>query len=457
LYESLKISNKDDVHIYITATTSAFLKNNKGILEDLFYKSLLAKAGKYPLFDLQSELLGAIITGDKARKKYVNLEAQRAKSLKKLIETKSSINKIKHSQRLLDSMKNYSESARLFVAQLRSIGDGVAWRFLNYDRAALRILAEHQYIPPPEMGRGLLAEIEKFARFASKGQPVIMNSITNFLRVGDLTVYDESSGKYDLIEVKAGNSRTLRTIRQSYHRDVVQKALDNGYHTIFPDIPITIIMSRYPLLTYVKSLERAMSEAEHSFGSSRKFGEHFSMAVFSLQKLRKLPENESTRISEQIMDRLFSIRRKPNDILIGPINNIFLTVHFSRIIAPYTIFPIHPKYRIALLSGDYLIFFLFNLSGFVRWLKKRGWEATEIVPSADPPTSHKWNNMPRMRFWKHNNPKLAEVGADLFHLAVAELWMPQSIEQDLITILEQLPSQSGYSINHPNKGKCAWH
>jgi len=95
LYESLKISNKDDVHIYITATTSAFLKNNKGILEDLFYKSLLAKAGKYPLFDLQSELLGAIITGDKARKKYVNLETQRAKSLKNLIETKSSINKIR--------------------------------------------------------------------------------------------------------------------------------------------------------------------------------------------------------------------------------------------------------------------------------------------------------------------------------------------------------------------------
>lgn len=87
MYESWKISNEDDVHIYSTATTSSFFKNNKGIIEDLFYKSLLAKDGKYPLFDLQSELLGHIIAGDEARKKYLNLKAQRAKSLENLIET----------------------------------------------------------------------------------------------------------------------------------------------------------------------------------------------------------------------------------------------------------------------------------------------------------------------------------------------------------------------------------
>lgn len=328
--------------------------------------------------------------------------------------------------------------------------------FFRYNRSALRILAEHDYIAPPEMGRGLLEEINEFAFFASKNHPVLIDSITNFLRVGDLTTYDELSEKYNLIEVKAGNSRTLRTIRQSQHRDIAQNALDKGSHEIFPDIPITTIMSKYPLLTYAKSLENAMSEAVQNFASSRKFGEHLSIAVFSIQKLLELSANESARIRENIMDRLFSIRRKPTDILIGPISNIFLTVHFSRIIAPYTIFPIHPKYRIAILNGDFLILSLFNLSGFVIWLKKRGWEATMITPSTNASKTYEWNNLPKMRFWKHNSAKLAEVGADLFSLACAELWMPQSIELDLITILEQLPSQGGCTINHPNTGKCAW-
>lgn len=456
MYESLKSSNKDDVHIYATATTSRFFKDNKWIIKDLFEKSLLAKDSRYPLFDLQSELLGHIIAGDKARKKYLDLKDKRAKSLRNLTETKSSLEKIKHAQNRLESMQNNAEAARLFVTQLRSIGDGIAWRFLKYDRATLRILAEHDYIPPPEMGRGLLEEINEFARFASKGHSVLINSITNFLRVGDLMTYNESSDKYNLIEVKAGNSRTIKTIRQSQYRDIVQKALDRGSHEIFPDIPITKTMSKSPLLTYAKSLENAMSEAEQKFASSRKFGEHLSIAVFSMEKLLELSKNESARIREHIMDRLFSIRRKNTDILLRPISNIFLTVHFSRIIAPYTIFPIHPNFRTALLNGDFFIFSLINLSGLIRWLQKRGWEATEIIPPTNALISYEWDHMPKMRFWKPNSPKVAEVGADLFYLATAELWMPESIELDLITILEQPPSQGGYTINHPNTGKYAW-
>lgn len=456
MYESFKISDKDDAHIYVTATRSDFFKDNKWIIKDLFEKSLLAKDGSYPLFDLQSELLGHIIVGDKARKKYLDLKDKRAKSLSNLAETKSSLEKIKHAQNHLESMQNNAEAARLFVTQLRSIGDGIAWRFLKYDRASLRILAEHDYIPPPEMERGLLEEINEFARFASKGHPVLINSITNFLRVGDLTTYDESSDRYDLIEVKAGNSQTLRTIRQSQYRDIVQKALDKGSHEIFPDIPITKTMSKSPLLTYAKSLENAMSEAEQKFASSRKFGEYLSIAVFSTQKLLELSENESARIRENTMDRLFSIGRQRTDILLKPITNVFLTVHFSRIIAPYTIFPIDPKFRIALLNGDFLIFSLINLSGLIRWLEKRGWEATIITPPTNVPISYEYDHMPKVQFWQHGSPRVAEVGADLFYLATAEFWMPESIELDLITILEQPPSQGGYTINHPNKGKCAW-
>ena len=456
MYERLKTSDREDIHIFVTATNAPFFRQNLWILEDLFKKSLLAKDGKYSLFDIQSELLGHIVTADDARRKYLSGKGRFAKAISNLSKNNASLERIKQAQTRLDDMHNSSEAARLFVSQLRSIGDGIAWRFLNYDRAALRILAEHDYISAPIRGRGLLAEIEKFAYFASQGRPVLINSITNFLRVGDLTTYDESSNTYNLVEVKAGNMQTPKTRRQTEKRKLVQKGLDETFHSIFPDISITKIMSKSPLLTYANGLDKVMSEANQKLASSRKYGEYLSLCAFSLRKLLELPEEEANQILAETITRLFSITRSRKDILLPLMSNVFRTVHFSRMLAPYTIFPIDQNHRFSLLAGDFLIFSLLNISGLIRWLEKRGWEVEQLQIPHEIPNDPESPYLPVFQVHKPNDPWGVEIPLDIICLAAMELWMPESIERLILAGIKQRNTKSGFTCNFPNIGKYAW-
>ena len=84
MYERLNASDRKDVHIFVTATRAPFFRQNLWILEDLFKKSLLAKDGKYSLFDIQSELLGHIVAADDARRKYLSWKGRFAKAIDSL-------------------------------------------------------------------------------------------------------------------------------------------------------------------------------------------------------------------------------------------------------------------------------------------------------------------------------------------------------------------------------------
>ena len=54
-------------------------------------------------------------------------------------------------------------------------------------------------------------------------------------------------------------------------------------------------------------------------------------------------------------------------------------------------------------------------------------------------------------------PKGVEVGWDIMLLAAMELWMPESVERMISTIISEAVSiSSGYSIDFPNVGKYAW-
>lgn len=457
--ERLNTTYREDVHIFSVATNNTYYNENKWIIKDLFDKSLKAKHGNYSLSDIQFELLGHILASYSAYQKYLRWGGFFAKAIKNLKSNKAPLERIKKAQSRLEFMQDSATAAQFFLGQLRSIGDGIAWWFLNYDRATLRLLAEHSYVSIPEPGTGLYAEICKCAELASEKTPFILNTITNFLRVGDITIYDKSADTYKLVEVKAGKMQTSRTLRQGEHLALVQEALQTGSHTIaHPDVTHTRITAKLPLLTYVKVLEKAMYEARDNLASSRVFGDYLSFGLCYVKKIITLPEAESAQISEATINRCSSIRKTKKDFILWFLGSILHTVHFSRMLAPYTIFPIDSDLRFSLISGDYLLLTQINVSGLARWLMKRGWEAEVLSLPDKPPdlSESRYAYIPILRVHKRNSPLGVEIPLDIVSGAAMELWMPESFEITIQAVLSYGYSKNAYTVTFPNKSKYAW-
>ncbi len=90
--------------------------------------------------------------------------------------------------------------------QYRCVGDALAWRVFGFERR--HIIALCQNAPPGVMEgkEGLSRELAQVAKARADGQFAILHDLTNCLRIGDLTVF-ENDGTFETIEVKTDPAR----------------------------------------------------------------------------------------------------------------------------------------------------------------------------------------------------------------------------------------------------------
>lgn len=101
------------------------------------------------------------------------------------------------------------EVYRRSMAQLRAVGDAMAWRLFRYDRRAIIALSMNSPAGPMTLKEGLNQEIAEVEQaWKSDRTFALMHDLTSCLRIADLTKFTREGPR--LVEVKKGAKRIPR-------------------------------------------------------------------------------------------------------------------------------------------------------------------------------------------------------------------------------------------------------
>jgi hypothetical protein len=167
---------------------------------------LHAADGIEDYFDLHVKLLARYLSRQRLRGE---LEADRIAvrdRIRELVaETPKPLGAIRDQQDLLDRLDRLTRVHVALGAHTRAIADGLVWKALRYDRAAITILGDGTRVDRlADDGIGLQAELDQLdALWEQDHAFTIHNDLATILRHGDLTTIRPDVGSVEIREVKA--------------------------------------------------------------------------------------------------------------------------------------------------------------------------------------------------------------------------------------------------------------
>jgi len=242
---------------------------------------------------------------------------------------------------------------------LMGIMDGVAFRFLNFDRPVLRQLAQHNQTG--YLTIGFIEEIKKAEYITKKsGYYVILNDLTNYLRHGDLTII--SPDKIYIDEVKtSGKSKG----DQKKILDELLEMLNKKSFRMGDQIADYIRISGKPI-SYYQQVEQIINRSKLIPGGI--YTERISPYLWV----------SSTSIS-QIMKYFKENGQLPNlpkmpfliDDTSPSTNSLMFFDEFSPNIMPYSAFPFSEDNIVEIITGQIQIKVVVNEKELVKSFKGR--------------------------------------------------------------------------------------
>ncbi|HZR29657.1 MAG TPA: hypothetical protein VFA71_12840 [Terriglobales bacterium] len=178
------------------------------ILEDYLEISRKRRNNRIAIAKTQLHLLDELSFQERVLKHYRNLSEELTSSHETTEDA---------SHETFREESNFVESQiffyQLYANAVRGIGDGIAWRVLNYDRAVLRALSDGQS-KQQIVAQGTINELTEWChQFDTDSGIAILNSLTNWLSIGDVTVL-KNDNSVEIIEVKSSKTSSSRITRQ---------------------------------------------------------------------------------------------------------------------------------------------------------------------------------------------------------------------------------------------------
>jgi hypothetical protein len=241
------------------------------------------------------------------------------------------------------------------------------------------LLADKDPIEHLKVDEGLISSIYEFSGiFLNQEQFAVLNDISNFIRVGDITVINKD-GDIEFIEVKSSKKKGARkknprVRRQKKYMEELVEFFNTGVGE-YDGKKLKILDSKTRQVNHLNQLKESIQKARTKGQSSELIGNYMVIHVIDYGKI-----NNPKNIINYINSRHKSVKQKwdsKNDFCF--VFNFSEKLIFSRNYVPISIFPFDVEICADILMGKLAIFAILNFSEIKRMFEKYGWEVVDSI------------------------------------------------------------------------------
>ena len=336
------------------------------LLEDHLHISLVRRRNALPLFKLQMRLVEDLVLTEKAIEHYKN----ELKTRQTLLDSRPGEKaELEREIRAIERELHFHQVERRAI---RDIGDGVAWRLFDYDRGILQELANRPSGKRVNL-EGIEAELHEFGRvFNAREGIAVLNDLTHFLKLGDVTVR-KNDGSFEFVEVKKGCKTSGRITRQRQELARTVTFFNIGEREEVEGQQSILELEIQPE-SFCANIQRLIEEAGRKGAAVTRIGEHLIVQCTDFPRAVETGAEECLMILNQANDWVDEWRRKDGFVVDMLSTDRYLEV---RNFAPFSIFPFSEPDRVKLMTGALWIKAHINVSAFLKYCEQRGWKVTE--------------------------------------------------------------------------------
>lgn len=397
------------------------------VLEDHLSVSLRRRSNAYPLFKLQFALLMDVHNAEKA----VAACKQKIAEIEKDPEGAA---RDAHLESVGAEHKKFTTIRRA----LRDIGDGMAWRLLGCDRAALSLLATHARKPHINLD-GLSAELQALADEYNHpgGRLAVLNDLTHYLKKADITVRVDDD-TFELLEVKSSRTKSATLKRQRADLEETLQFLSEGRGVQGEDVAVIRQLPVVPS-SYMKVIATLIREAERAGIAAGVIGEHLAVQLIDWPTVFELDVDDTSKLEK--VDAVAEGWRQRGDLVLRVSGTD--RYHEVRNYAPYSIYPFPELHRVKLMTGALFTESYLNVSAVLRYIESRGWKLVRgpeslVVGGAGAQTASKFGSTAVAAFQK--GPLTMEIPGPWLGRIVYEYLAPRTIVEGFEAMLAAGPA-----------------
>jgi len=335
-------------------------RENLEILEDYLQTSRNRRGNRKALAKLQLCLLEDLLEAEGALKylkqESEKLEATQAEATDKSVRDQAS-------KRIKSEIFFHKAHANC----LRAIGDGIVWRALAYDRAALRALCQNPH-KAHVLTEATLNELGAWSRqFDSNDGLPILNCLTNCLTIGDITLVKDN-GSVEIVEVKTTRAKSRRVIRQKQRMRELVELLNFGEGEL-EDARVAVLRLDIFPENGLEDLRALLQEAERSGYAARRVSNFLYVECMDVKAIGDIDKvlAELTAAQERELADWFAAK----DFVAPTCSSDIIS--FTPNCAPFSVFPFPPKTCIELLTEAKAYRTHFNFTALGREFERMGW------------------------------------------------------------------------------------